>query len=219
MVMEEQNKLLSKSFFWMFLGILGTAAVAFYTYQSGLIVSLLENNAFTTLLIVELIVVLLFSFLFRKLSYQIVALLYFIYAMINGLTFSTLFATFELNSIVYVFVAASVIFAIFAWIGAKTDKDLSNWSTLLMPVLIVGIILSLLNLFVFRSSMLDIILDWVILFLFFGLTIYDVNKLKQLQGEEYANDEKLYIYFAMELYLDFINIFIRLLSIFGRARD
>ncbi len=219
MVMEEQNKLLSKSFFWMFLGILGTAAVAFYTYQSGLIVSLLENNAFTTLLIVELIVVLLFSFLFRKLSYQIVALLYFIYAMINGLTFSTLFATFELNSIVYVFVAASVIFAIFAWIGAKTDKDLSNWSTLLMPVLIVGIILSLLNLFVFRSSMLDIILDWVILFLFFGLTIYDVNKLKQLQGEEYANDEKLYIYFAMELYLDFINIFIRLLSIFGRSRD
>mgnify|MGYP006069396699 CR=1 FL=1 len=203
----------------MFLGILGTAAVAFYTYQSGLIVSLLENNAFTTLLIVELIVVLLFSFLFRKLSYQIVALLYFIYAMINGLTFSTLFATFELNSIVYVFVAASVIFAIFAWIGAKTDKDLSNWSTLLMPVLIVGIILSLLNLFVFRSSMLDIILDWVILFLFFGLTIYDVNKLKQLQGEEYANDEKLYIYFAMELYLDFINIFIRLLSIFGRSRD
>ena len=88
-----------------------------------------------------------------------------------------------------------------------------------MPVLIVGIILSLLNLFVFRSSMQDIILDWVILFLFFGLTIYDVNKLKQLQGEEYANDEKLYIYFAMELYLDFINIFIRLLSIFGRARD
>ena len=219
MVMEEQNKLLSKSFFWMFLGILGTAAVAFYTYQSGLIVSLLENNAFTTLLIVELIVVLLFSFLFRKLSYQIVALLYFIYAMINGLTFSTLFATFELNSIVYVFVAASVIFAIFAWIGAKTDKDLSNWSTLLMPVLIVGIILSLLNLFVFRSSMLDIILDWVILFLFFGLTIHDVNKLKQLEGEEYANDEKLYIYFAMEFYLDFINIFIRLLSIFGRSRD
>lgn len=219
MISEEQNKLLSKSFFWMFLGVLGSALVAYYTYASGLIENLIADGSFMGLLIAEVIVVILFSFLFRKLPYQVVALLYFVYAMINGLTLSTIFYTFELNSIVYLFFAASIIFAIFSYIGTKTDKDLSNWSTLLTPVLIVGVILSIINLVFLHSSVLDIALDWIILLVFFGITVYDVNRLTSLQNEEYANEEKLHIYFAMQLYLDFINIFLRLLSIFGKSRD
>lgn len=219
MISEEQNKLLSKSFFWMFLGVLGSALVAYYTYASGLIENLIADGSFMGLLIAEVIVVILFSFLFRKLPYQVVALLYFVYAMINGLTLSTIFYTFELNSIVYLFFAASIIFAIFSYIGTKTDKDLSNWSTLLTPVLIVGVILSIINLVFLHSSVLDIALDWIILLVFFGITVYDVNRLTSLQNEEYANEEKLHIYFAMQLYLDFINIFLRLLSIFGKNRD
>ena len=219
MISEEQNKLLSKSFFWKFLGVLGSALVAYYTYASGLIENLIADGSFMGLLIAEVIVVILFSFLFRKLPYQVVALLYFVYAMINGLTLSTIFYTFELNSIVYLFFAASIIFAIFSYIGTKTDKDLSNWSTLLTPVLIVGVILSIINLVFLHSSVLDIALDWIILLVFFGITVYDVNRLTSLQNEEYANEEKLHIYFAMQLYLDFINIFLRLLSIFGKSRD
>ena len=193
MISEEQNKLLSKSFFWMFLGVLGSALVAYYTYASGLIENLIADGSFMGLLIAEVIVVILFSFLFRKLPYQVVALLYFVYAMINGLTLSTIFYTFELNSIVYLFFAASIIFAIFSYIGTKTDKDLSNWSTLLTPVLIVGVILSIINLVFLHSSVLDIALDWIILLVFFGITVYDVNRLTSLQNEEYANEEKLHI--------------------------
>ena len=88
----------------------------------------------------------------------------------------------------------------------------------MFAVLIVGIILSIINIFI-GNSMLDIILDWVILLVFFGITVYDMNKIKSLQYEEGINQEKLYIYGAMQLYLDFINIFLRILSIFGKRRD
>lgn len=67
--------------------------------------------------------------------------------------------------------------------------------------------------------MLDVILDWVILLTFFGITIYDMNKIKNLAEEGIADDDKLHIYGAMELYLDFINIFIRILALFGKRRD
>ena len=67
--------------------------------------------------------------------------------------------------------------------------------------------------------MLDIILDWAMLFLFFGLTVYDMNKIREMHDAGFCDDEKLYVYGAMELYLDFINIFLRILALFGKRRD
>lgn len=69
------------------------------------------------------------------------------------------------------------------------------------------------------NSILDIALDWVILLVFFGITVYDMNKIKQLSLDPNLRQDKLYIYGAMELYLDFVNIFLRILSIFGKRRD
>ena len=89
---------------------------------------------------------------------------------------------------------------------------------MLYTLLIVGVVLTIINLFI-KSSGLDIILDWAILFIFFGLTIYDTNKIKQMSQMGFCEDEKLYVYGAMELYLDFINIFIRILSLFGKRRN
>ena len=216
--MDTETKLIPKTFFWMFLGLLGTAIIAWYTYSSGLFLRLIIEGYWSMLLIIEVIVVLLFSFLFRKLSSTIVGILYFVYAAINGVTLSTIFYLFELNSIVYLFVAAAVLFGILALIGYKTNADLSRWHTILFTVLIIGLILSIVNLFV-GNSMLDIAIDWLILLTFFGITIYDMNKIKNLQYEDGIDQEKLYIYGAMELYLDFINIFLRILSLFGKRRD
>ena len=216
--MDTETKLIPKTFFWMFLGLLGTAIIAWYTYSSGLFLRLIVEGYWSMLLIIEVIVVLLFSFLFRKLSQTIVGILYFVYAAINGVTLSTIFYLFELNSIVYLFVAAAVLFGILALIGYKTNADLSRWHTILFTVLIIGLILSIVNLFV-GNSMLDIAIDWLILLTFFGITVYDMNKIKNLQYEDGIDQEKLYIYGAMELYLDFINIFLRILSLFGKRRD
>ena len=202
----------------MFLGLLGTAIVAWYTYSSGLFISIILGGYWEILLIGELLVVLLFSFLFKKLPPTIVGILFFVYAMLNGVTLSTIFILFELSSIVWLFVVSALLFGIMAFFGYKTNKDLSNWKTLLFGILIAGIVLSLINLFI-GNSMLDIILDWVILLVFFGITAYDMNKIKALQEDASLDQSKLHIYGAMELYLDFINIFIRVLSLFGKRKN
>ena len=215
--METQNKLIPKTFYWMFLGLLGTAIVSWYTYESGLYLKILLSNSFSILLIAEIIVVLLFSFLFRKLPATLVAILYFIYSMINGVSISLIFVIFELSSVIYLFIASALLFGCLALYGYKTENDLSNWRTILFGTLIIGLILSIINLFI-GNSILDIILDWVILATFCGITIYDMNKIKQLQYEEDLQQDKLHIYGAMQLYLDFINIFLRILSIFGKRK-
>lgn len=214
-----ENKLYGKTFFWMFLGLLGSALIAWYTYSSGLFLDIILGDSFGILLIVELAVVLLFSFLFRKLPPTVVAILYFVYAAVNGVTLSVIFVVFELSSIITLFLASAVIFGILALIGYKTNKDLSSWQTYLSIFLIVGLVLSIVNLFILKSSTLDLILDWIILLIFFGVTIYDINKIKALQMEPNINQEKVHIYCAMQLYLDFINIFLRILSIFGKRRN
>lgn len=218
-LIKTKNKLLGKSFFWMFLGVLGSAIIAWYTYSSGLFIDIISGGYFNILLIVELVVVLLFSLLFRKLPPVAVGILYFLYSMINGVTLSTIFVAFELNSIIYLFGISALIFAVLGLIGYTTKANLSSWRPYILVFLIAGVVLSLINLFIIKSSGLDIALDWFILAVFCGVTIYDINRIKLLESEVEATDEKLHIYFAMELYLDFINIFIRILSLFGKRRD
>ncbi len=216
---DSQNKIFGKTFFWMFLGLLGTAIISAYTYYSGLCFNLISDGYWGGILILELLVVILFSLFFRKLSPVAVGILYFAYSMINGITLSTIFAIFELNSIIYLFIISSLIFAVLGFIGYKTNKDLSKFGTYLMVFLIAGLILSIINLFFVKSTGFDLLLDWVILLVFFGVTVYDINKIKELQVDPSLNSDKIHIYCAMQLYLDFINIFIRILSIFGKRRD
>ena len=139
--------------------------------------------------------------------------------MINGVTLSVVFVVYELSSIVSVFIISALVFRILGFIGYKTNRDLNSWGTYIIVFLIAGIVLSLLNLIVFRSSVLDIAIDWLILILFCGATIYDINKIKVLQESADINQDKIHIYCAMQLYLDFINIFLRILSLFGKSKD
>ena len=214
-----QNKLFGKTFFLMFLGLLGSAIVAWYTYYSGLFLDIVLQGGFSVLLILELVAVLLFSFLFRKLPPVVVGILYFVYSMLNGVTLATVFAVYELSSVIYLFVISALVFGVFAIIGYKTNKDLSSWGPYITVFLIAGIVLSIINLFILKSSGFDLFIDWLILALFCGVTIYDINKIKMLQNVPDIDQEKIYIYCAMQLYLDFINIFLRILSIFGKRKN
>ena len=216
---NSQNKILGKTFFWMFLGLLGSAIVAWYTYSSGIFVDILLNGYFSILLILELVAVLLFSFLFRKLSPTTVGILYFVYAMINGITLSTIFAVYELYSIIYLFVISALVLLVLSLIGYKTNKNLNSWGPYITVFLLAGIFLSVINLFIIKNSGFDLIIDWLILALFCGVTIYDINRIKILESESNINEEKVHIYCAMQLYLDFINIFLRILSISGKRKN
>ncbi len=214
----DMNNVLTSTFFRMFLGLLASAGTAFYVYKSGLFISVILGGYYWPLAIAEIVVVFLFSLLFKKLSPAAVTALFFAYAFLNGFTLSVVFAVYEISSIAYAFVGTAALFGILALIGYKTERDISNWGTILCVALLVGVALTVVNIFV-GSSTLDIVLDWAILFIFFGLTIYDMNKIKVLHESGVCDDEKLYVYGAMELYLDFINIFLRILSLFGKSRD
>ena len=214
--LQSTNKTLAQTFLWMFLGLLSTGIIAAITYYTGAIIEI--ANSWQVILIAQVVIAIVFGLFFHKLSSGMVTLLFFGYSMITGLTFSVIFAAFELTTIAYALFATSAFFEILAYIGYKTDKDLSKFGTILMAALIVALILTLVNFFI-GSDGLDIILDWVILGIFAGLTAYDMNKVKMM-SETYGYDqEKVAIYGAMQLYLDFINMFLRILEIFGDRKN
>ena len=214
--LQSTNKTLAQTFLWMFLGLLSTGIIAAITYYTGAIIEI--ANSWQVILIAQVVIAIVFGLFFHKLSSGMVTLLFFGYSMITGLTFSVIFAAFELTTIAYALFATSAFFGILAYIGYKTDKDLSKFGTILMAALIVALILTLVNFFI-GSDGLDIILDWVILGIFAGLTAYDMNKVKMM-SETYGYDqEKVAIYGAMQLYLEFINMFLRILEIFGDRKN
>lgn len=214
--LQSTNKTLAQTFLWMFLGLLSTGIIAAITYYTGAIIEI--ANSWQVILIAQVVIAIVFGLFFHKLSSGMVTLLFFGYSMITGLTFSVIFAAFELTTIAYALFATSAFFGILAYIGYKTEKDLSSFGTILMAALIVALILTLVNFFI-GSDGLDIILDWAILGIFAGLTAYDMNKVKMM-SETYGYDqEKVAIYGAMQLYLDFINMFLRILEIFGNRRN
>lgn len=220
---EEDNAILTpndgivKTFNRMGIGLLVTAIVAYLTYSSGLYIRFLFDSTYAILAVVELVVVLVFSFMFRKLSPAVVTFLFYVYALINGLTMATIFAIYDMGTIFNAFLASSLLFIGMAVYGNKTQKDLTKIGTIFYVGLLVGVIVSTINLFL-GSSMLTIILDWVMLLIFCGITAYDMNKIKYMQNYVDCDEEKIYVYCAMQLYLDFINIFLRLLSITSRRR-
>lgn len=209
------NKMISKSFLWMFLGLMATGLISWQAYQSDFMISYLSTSM-PILVLFQLGLVLLFSFCFRKLPANIVALLFMLYAIINGLTFSTIFYVYELGSIITIFFGSALLFLILGLIGYKSESDFTNFGRIMSVGLLVGFVMMLINIFL-KSSMLDIILTWAMLAIFCGLTMYDLNKLKNT-AITVQDDDKIHIYFAMELYLDFINIFIRLLQILGKEK-
>ena len=209
-VIQGKNITITKTFTRMFLGLALTAFTSYLTYSSGLFLTI----PYGLLAIIEIAVVLIFSLAFRKLSSTAVTILYFAYAILNGITMSTIFAVFDMTSISSAFLISALLFGGLALYGYTTDKDMTKFANIFMVGLIIGLIASVINLFI-GSTMIDIILDWVILLIFCGLTAYDMQKMRLISGEV-ADKEKLYVYFAMQLYLDFINLFLRILSITSR---
>ena len=210
MELENNNSnLLRKSFLWMFLGLLVTGLVSvFVLSNTNLLIALIDMNMI--LLLIELFVVFYFSLRINKLSVGTAKTLFLSYAVLNGLTLSPIFYIYELGSVISVFFGAAGLFLILGVIGVNTKKDLSGFGPVLFSALIIGIILSLINMFL-QNPVMDLYICWGILILFCGITIYDINKIRKSNYD----DEKAPIYFALELYLDFINIFIKLLRLFG----
>lgn len=212
------NRLLSKTFLWMFLGL-------FVTFITGYIVSINENMLlsifggpiFWIIIILEFALVIFFSARVHKMKPMTAKICFLLYSFVSGLTFSSIFVGFELGSVMYVFLISAAIFAIFGAIGYFTNVDLNKISTFLLMGLLALVICCIVNLFVGNSTF-DLIISIIALLIFFGFTAYDIQRMKILSNMGMDNDV-VAINGAFQLYLDFINIFLHLLSIIGDSRD
>jgi len=215
--MLKENKLFSKIFFWMFIGLAITFGIGYY-------VSLNENMLFNVfskyyifLIIAELVVVIWLSARINKMKPTTAKILFCLYSFITGLTFSSIFVVYHMTSIIMVFGITSLIFLIFALIGYYTNIDLTKLGIYLFMALLGVIICSIINMFV-GSQTFDLGITIVCLVIFIAYIAYDVQIIKRKLL--YINEEdNLAIYGALQLYLDFINIFLRLLQLFGKNRD
>lgn len=212
------SKLLSKSFLWMFVGLMVTFITGYVVASSeDMLIAIFENSLYWIFALVEFALVIFFSARVHKMSPTTAKVCFLLYSFISGLTFSSIFVVFDLATIMYVFLIAAIVFAIFGLVGYYTSYDLSGIGTYLLMGLLGVVICTIVNVFVGNSTF-DLIISIIALIVFFAFTAYDVQKIKELEASGMDN-EVVAINGAFELYLDFINIFIHLLSIIGDSRD
>ena len=218
----KDNNIYSKTFIWLGIGLLITFIIGygvnFLAEHNEQIANLLfQKPSLLIVLLAEIIVAIILSVRITKLSPTGAKILYILYCCLSGLTFSTIFLQFKLTSIIIIFLITSVLFVLFAIIGKNLNIDLSKFGTYLLIALIGSVIMLIVNIFL-RSAMLNTILSIVSILIFTLYIGYDIKKIKALQNTD-INEENIAIYSAFQLYLDFINIFIRLLELFGDSKD
>ena len=215
--------LMRKVFVWMTLALAITGLTAYGVATSPTILSLIFSSNVTVfgLIIAEFALVFAISGAINRLSLSTATLLFILYSVINGATLSTIFFAFSVATIGIVFFITAGTFGAMALVGYTTKTDLTSMGKLLFMALLGIIIASVVNMFV-GSSGLDLILSYVGVLVFVGLTAYDTQKIKQMcQSAPDAGEsaQKLALIGALSLYLDFINLFLYLLRIFGNNRD
>ncbi|HIS86507.1 MAG TPA: Bax inhibitor-1/YccA family protein [Candidatus Caccenecus avistercoris] len=212
------NQLLSKTFLWMFVGLIVTFLTGYIvSINENMLLSIFGGPLFWLIIILEFALVIYFSARVHKMKPITAKICFLLYSFVSGLTFSSVFVGFEISSVMYVFLIAAVVFAIFGAIGYFVNVDLNKISTFLIMGLLAIIICSFVNLFLANTTF-DLIVSIIALIIFFGFTAYDIQKVKILSNAGMNNDV-VAINGAFELYLDFINIFLHLLSIIGNSRD
>ncbi len=197
----------------------GITAV-FTAFNQAMARAILGNRGgFEILLVVEILLVFGLAANMKKLSTGWAITLFLLYCLTSGLTLSVIFCVFALKSIISLFFGTALVFFLMSLYGFFTDHDLTSWGHVLLFGLLGIILVSLVNLFLNSSGV-----EWVVnvlgVFIFTGLIAYDTQKLKALDEagteEGSAREVKESIYGALELYLDFINLFLRLLALFGK---
>lgn len=213
--------LMRKVYVWMTLALVLTGITAYGVASSpGLMMTIIQTPAIMWgLIIAELAIVIAISAAINRLSLTTATLLFVLYSVLNGATLSLIFAVYTMSSIANVFFITAGTFGVMAAYGYFTKRDLSSWGKLLLMALIGLIIATLVNIFLVKSSGFDLILSYAGVLIFVGLTAYDTQKIKQMlamQTDMGEGAQKVALLGALSLYLDFINLFLYLLRIFGR---
>ena len=221
------NQFVAKTFGWMFAGLLVTVAAAVGTVSTGAFVMLFNTGLVFALTIAELILVLVLSARITKLQPSTATAMFFVYAVLNGINLSVYFIAYDLSTLILAFLVGAVYFGVMAVYGANTQRDLLGWAPKLMGGLVALIVTALVGglfglLFGISFGFLDVVYCGLSVLLFMGMTAYDTQMLKHHYayfGGDAAMLQKASIFGALNLYLDFINIFLYIVRILGRNRD
>jgi len=202
---------------WMFIGLSVTGLISYFVAQDPeLMKTIFSPIPLIAMIVVELILVIVIASAAEQMGTVITALVFLLYAALNGMTFSGVFYVYTLPSIGITFAVTAGMYGITALYGIVTKSDLSSLGSILFMALIGLILGSVVNIFLANP-----VLDWLITFAgiitFVGLTAYDNQKLKEQAGYDPSGADA--IRGALSLYLDFINLFLYLLKIFGKRKD
>ncbi len=215
--------LMRKVYVWMTLALIITGVTAYGVAHSEVLMqSVYESRGvFWALLLAELGLVYGISRFIDRLSLTTATLLFILYSALNGATLSVIFLAYSADVITKVFFITAGTFGVMAAFGYFTKTDLTGLGKLLIMALVGLIIASLVNLLLLKSSSFDLILSYIGVLVFVGLTAYDSQKIKRMlaQAEDMGEGaQKMALLGSLTLYLDFINLFLYLLRIFGRER-
>lgn len=218
----QQRTFITRVYGWMGFGLLVTALVAGFTLtQEQLVFTIATNRLlFWGLILSEVAVVWILSGAINRLSPMVAGVGFICYATLNGLTLSMLGLVYTASSIAETFFVTAGTFGAMSAYGYFTKRDLTSWGNLLMMALFGLILASVVNLFL-NNSVVYWITSFAGILIFVGLTAYDTQKIKRMSEtlvEGTAADQKGAIMGALALYLDFINLFLMLLRLFGRRR-
>ncbi|MBE6354105.1 Bax inhibitor-1/YccA family protein [Treponema sp.] len=225
---SEKSRFMVKTYLWMAFALALSALTAWYCANSLSLMQLIWGSrfGFIALAVGELAVVMILSAAIRSISTGIAKLLFVFYSVLNGATLSSIFWLYNITSIYMCFGTTALMFFVMSIYGLTTKQSLARAGHYLMMLLIGVIIVGAVNMLVARigggdPSKLDLILSFVTVIIFTGLTAYDSQKLLAVAQRADSSEayKKLAVIGALELYLDFINIFLNLLRIFGRSRD
>lgn len=214
--------LMRKVYTWMTLAMVITGITSYGVATSPAILEMIFGNRilFWGLILAEFGLVFGISGMLHKISLMTGTLMFIAYSVINGAMLSTVFLAYTMESIGQVFFITAGTFGAMALIGYTTKTDLTSMGKILFMALIGLVIATVVNIFV-GSTGLQSIISYVGVLIFVGLTAYDSQKIKHMLIEQDASDEgaqKLALVGALTLYLDFINLFIYLLRIFGNRK-
>lgn len=216
--------LMRKVYVWMTLALVITGFTAYAVANSpGIMTAIITNRMLMWgLLIGELALVWYVSARIDRLSLSTATLLFVLYSVLNGATLSIIFLAYKMTSIASVFFITAGTFAAMSLVGYFTKKDLSGLGRILFMALIGLVIATLVNVFLLKDAGFGLIVSYVGVLIFVGLTAYDTQKIKNMLVEAddvSAEAQKIALMGALALYLDFINLFLYLLRIFGSSRE
>ncbi|GKT10701.1 Bax inhibitor-1/YccA family protein [Desulforhabdus sp. TSK] len=217
---EIQTGFVQRVYNWMGLGLATTAVASVFTASSPVMMQMIFGNPliFFGLIIAELGLVMALSAALGRLKASTATMMFFVYAALNGVTLSAVFLAYTQASIANTFFITAGTFGAMSLYGHATKKDLTSWSSFLTMGLIGIIIASLVNLF-FQSEAIYWVITYAGIIVFVGLTAYDAQQIKAMALQGFGDEEmarKGAVIGALRLYLDFINLFLMLLRLFGR---